>query len=276
MSGTNPAPADPREEAASARRERARAILEVLARRHPEVRVPLRHRTPLQLLVSTILSAQCTDAMVNRVTPVLFERWPDAAALAGADRAELEHAIRPTGFFRQKARMVQETARAALTRFGGEPPRRMEDLLTLPGVGRKTANVLLSAARIEGWPGWGAPGDDGMGIVVDTHVLRLSRRLGLTLRKDPAGAERDLIALVPKDEWALLPLRLIAFGREICTARRPACGDCPLLPWCPAGPLGGATPWVQRLRDSRGRPPRGRASGTPRRTRRSRRTGPSR
>lgn len=221
------------------------AIIEALKARYPQVRVPLRHATPLQLLVATILSAQCTDATVNKVTPRLFAAFPDARDFAEADRAEIEAIIHPTGFFRQKARMIQETARQILERFGGQVPRRMEDLLTLPGVGRKTANVLLSAAAIGQWPGWD-PHAGGLGIVVDTHVARLSRRLGLSLARDPEHIERDLMALVPREEWATLPLRLIYFGREVCVARKPRCEACELLPYCPAGPKGGATPWLDR------------------------------
>ncbi|WP_324716927.1 endonuclease III [Carboxydochorda subterranea] len=261
----SPAP-DPVAESDEQRRERALAIVQQLERWWPEVRIPLRHGSPLQLLMATILSAQCTDATVNRVSPLLWEAYPDAAALAGADRGRLEAIIHPTGFFRQKARMIQEAARLILARFGGEVPRTMDELLTLPGVGRKTANVLLSAAALEKWPGW-EPERAGMGIVVDTHVLRLARRLGLSTSPDPAAVERDLMQIVPRDRWATLPLRLIYFGRRICVARRPHCDDCPLRPLCPSGPYGGASPWLS----SRGRP-----SATPRRKRTARRSGPSR
>ena len=251
-------PRDPRRESARHRRARARAILEALRARYPQVRVPLRHASPLQLLVATILSAQCTDATVNQVTPRLFSTFGDAKALAEADRQALEAIIHPTGFFRQKARMIQETARQILTRFDGEVPRRMEELLTLPGVGRKTANVLLSAAAIGGWPGWD-PQAAGMGIVVDTHVARLSRRLALTMAADPARIEQDLMALFPKGEWPTLPLRLIYFGREVCVARRPHCGACELGSVCPAGPHAGATPWLAGGREGAGRPAGGAA-----------------
>lgn len=237
------APPDPRRESDRRRRRRALAIIDALKARYPQVRVPLRHATPLQLLVATILSAQCTDATVNKVTPKLFAAFDDARDFATADRAELEAIIRPMGFFRQKARMIQETARQILDRFGGEVPRHMEDLLGLPGVGRKTANVLLSAAAIGQWPGWD-PRAGGLGIVVDTHVARLSRRLGLSLAKDPERIERDLMAVVPRAEWPTFPLRLIYFGREVCVARKPRCETCELVPHCPAGQYGGATPWL--------------------------------
>ena len=251
------APRDPLRESAAHRRRRVLAILEALRARYPQVRIPLHHATPLQLLVATILSAQCTDATVNKVTPRLFARYRDARELARADRAELEAVIHPTGFFRQKARMIQETARQILDRFGGEVPRRMEELLTLPGVGRKTANVLLSAAALERWPGWD-PEAGGAGIVVDTHVARLARRLALTAESDPARIERDLMALVPRSQWPTLPLRLIYFGREVCVARRPRCAVCELAPWCPAGRHGGATPWLPRLRPVPPQPGQGR------------------
>ena len=257
---SEPSPSPPRPpvpgESPARLRARARRIAMELARRYPEVRVPLRHRDPLQLLVATILSAQCTDATVNRVTPHLFARFPTARDLAEAPPAELEQLIHPTGFFRQKARMIQETCRLLLERHGGEPPRTMGELTALPGVGRKTANVLLSAAHLEGWPGW-RPFQHGLGIVVDTHVSRLSRRLGWTARTDPARIEEDLQGLFPRPLWPSLPLRLIAFGREVCTARKPACQDCPLARWCPARPYRGATPWLQ---NPQGSSPEGRSS----------------
>lgn len=258
------APPDPRRESVRRRRLRARAIVAALRERYPQVRVPLRHGTPFQLLVATILSAQCTDAAVNAVTPALFARLRDAGDFAAADRAELEAAIRRTGFFRQKARMIQETARLILERFGGEVPRRMEELLTLPGVGRKTANVLLSAAAIGGWPGWD-PYAGGLGIVVDTHVARLSRRLALSAAADPGRIERDLMELVPREEWPTFPLRLIYFGREVCTARKPRCPACELAALCPAARWAGATPWLGRTAPA-GRAPQ-RAPSSPRRRR---------
>ncbi|MEW6046448.1 MAG: endonuclease III [Bacillota bacterium] len=236
-------PDAPRRESKAHRRRRALAIVEALKARYPEARIPLRHRSPLQLLIATILSAQCTDATVNKVTPVLFEALRDAQDFAWADRRRLEELIHPTGFFRQKARMIQEACRQILDRFGGEVPHRMEELLTLPGVGRKTANVLLSAAALEEWPGWN-PKENGLGIVVDTHVMRLSRRLALSFASDPERIEQDLMQLVPPEEWASLPLRLIYFGRKVCVARRPRCQECDLLTCCPAGRHQGATPWL--------------------------------
>ena len=234
----------PRQENPGHRRLRARQVARRLQERYPEVRGPLAHRTRLELLVATILSAQCTDATVNRVTPALFARFPSAEALARAPREELEHLIHPTGFFRQKARMIQATCQLLLEQYGGEVPRRMEELVRLPGVGRKTANVLLSAAALARWPGW-KPFEDGLGIVVDTHVGRLARRLAFTFHRDPEKVEQDLQQLFERDEWPALPLRLIYFGREVCTARRPRCQACPLQDLCPAGQYGGATPWLE-------------------------------
>lgn len=237
------APRNPGREAHRRKRARAREILHRLRERQPEIAIPLRHHDPVQLLVATILSAQCTDATVNRVTPRLFAEYPDAESLATADRARLEELIHATGFFRQKARSIQETCRELVARHGGQVPRTMNELTRLPGVGRKTANVILSSAVLEGWPGWDARAG-GLGIVVDTHVQRLARRLGLTLEKEPEKVEADLVRLIPEEEWAAFPLRLIYFGREVCTSRNPACAGCPLFELCPAGPHGGAMPWL--------------------------------
>lgn len=239
-------PADPSREGKAAKAARFAAVLAQLKEGYPKVAVPLAHGDPVQLLVATILSAQCTDAMVNRVTPALFARFPGAPELAGAPREEVEALIRPTGFFRQKARAIQETCRMLVAEYGGELPRTLAELTRLPGVGRKTANVILSAARLEGWPGWGEAAD-GLGFVVDTHVGRVTRRLGFTLAEDPAQVERDLLQLSPPSERATLPLRLIYFGRNTCTARRPRCGRCPLLALCPAGyHHGGHVAWATR------------------------------
>jgi endonuclease-3 len=235
-------------------RRRLARILQVLQERYPQVRVPLHHRDPFQLLVATVLSAQCTDAMVNRVTPALFARYPTPKDLADADPRELERLIRPTGFFRQKARALLAASRSLVERFGGVVPLRMDDLLTLEGVGRKTANVLLAAKRLEPW-GSGDDPTDGMGIVVDTHVRRVSQRLRLVSADDPAQIEQELMARVPRAQWAALSLRLISFGREVCTARAPRCSACPLGKLCPAAPYRGAAPWMRRPRPrSRGRP----------------------
>lgn len=185
----------------------------------------LDHRDPFQLLVATILSAQTTDVRVNLVTPALFAEYPDAAALAGADPSHLEDVIRSTGFFRSKARSLLGMARALVDRFDGQVPAAMEDLVTLPGVGRKTANVVRSV-------GFGEPG-----LPVDTHVGRLARRLGLTQSEDPVVVERDLDKLVPPTERGALSLRLILHGRAVCTARRPRCPTCVLADVCPSARL---------------------------------------
>jgi len=189
--------------------------------------IPLDHGSAFQLLAATILSAQCTDAMVNRVTPALFARFPDAASMARADPAELEELIRRTGFFRAKARSLLGMSRAVTDRFGGEVPARMDDLVRLPGVGRKTANVLLGH-----W--FGVPG-----IAVDTHVLRLSKRLGLTRETDPVKVERDLMGLLPRRDWADTGMRLIYHGRRVCFARTPDCARCVLAGFCPSNRLRG-------------------------------------
>jgi endonuclease-3 len=187
----------------------------------------LDHENPFQLTVATILSAQTTDARVNTVTPTLFARWPDARALAGADGAELEEVLHPTGFFRQKAKSVQGMARILLEDHGGEVPTEMADLVKLPGIGRKTANVIRSVA-------YGLPG-----LPVDTHVLRLSVRLGLTEETDPVKVEHVLGAMLPKDDWGLFSERLILHGRRICDAKRPQCEDCVLNDFCPSAFVAG-------------------------------------
>jgi endonuclease-3 len=185
----------------------------------------LRHETPFQLLAATILSAQCTDERVNMVTPALFARYPGPADLAAADPAELEEIIRSTGFFRAKARSLMGMAQAVNERFRGEIPTRMADLVTLPGVGRKTANVLLSVAI-------GRPG-----LPVDTHVGRISRLLGLTTNQDPVKVEADLCAVLPRGEWGAFSLRMILHGRAVCVARRPRCAECILSDFCPSAQL---------------------------------------
>ena len=204
---------------------RARATQEVLAETYPGTAVDLcelDHRDPFELLVATILSAQCTDERVNLTTPEVFARWPDAQALAGADPEALEQVIHPTGFFRQKARSLLGMASRLLEHHGGEVPHRIDDLVALPGVGRKTANVIRSVAL------------DEPGLPVDTHVGRLAIRLGLTVETDPVKVEHELGAMVPAAQRGLLSLRLILHGRRICTARRPACGACPLAWFCPS------------------------------------------
>ena len=184
------------------------------------------HDDTFQLLAATILSAQTTDETVNRVTPAVFRRYPTPADLAGADPEQLEALIKPSGFFRAKARSLRGMAAALEERFGGAVPERMEDLVTLPGVGRKTANVVRSV-------GFGLPG-----LPVDTHVGRVSRRLGLTTATDPIEAEADLNALVPPAERGRFSLRLIQHGRRVCVARRPRCGACVLADFCPSAGTG--------------------------------------
>jgi endonuclease III len=203
------------------RSARAERIARALARLYPEGRISLDFETPWQCLVATILSAQCTDERVNRVTPELFRRLPDAAAMAAAPRREVERLILTTGFFRHKARSLQGAARAVLERFGGALPRTIEELTRIPGVGRKTANVILG--HVHGLPG----------MVVDTHVRRLANRLGLTRNSDPERIEHDLSALLEPEEWTGFSMRLILHGRHLCTARHPRCDECELRPDCP-------------------------------------------
>jgi endonuclease-3 len=210
------------EETPVARTRRARRIYRALLERYPYAHCELDFTSPLQLLVATVLSAQTTDVMVNSVTPTLFARWPTAEALAGADRDEMEALLRPTGFFRAKTTSVITLSAALVERFGGEVPGRLEDLVTLPGVGRKTANVVLGNA-------FGVPG-----ITVDTHVGRLARRFAWTEETDPVKAEHALGALFPRRDWTMLSHLLIFHGRRTCHARRPACGACPVARWCPA------------------------------------------
>jgi endonuclease-3 len=202
--------------------ERVAAIVRALNDQYPDVRCELDFTTPLELLTATVLSAQCTDLLVNKVTPGLFASYPTAAALAGAGLPELEELIRPTGFFRQKAATLQGIGRQLCDRFGGEVPARLDDLVALPGVGRKTANVVLGEA-------FGIPG-----IAVDTHVLRVARRLEWTAQTDPVKVEQDLMALLPIAEWTRVSQLIIWHGRRRCHARKPACGACSLASWCPS------------------------------------------
>ncbi len=214
------------DESTLARTRRARRIDRALAVRFPDAHIELDFRTPFELLVATVLSAQTTDVRVNLTTPALFARFPDAAAMAAADPTELEEILRPTGFFRAKTRAVIGIGQALVERFGGEVPGRMKDLVTLPGVGRKTANVVLGNA-------FGVPG-----LPVDTHVLRLSGRLGLTDSDDPVQVEQDLCALLPRKDWTMASHHLIFHGRRICFARKPACGACPVFALCPSAGMG--------------------------------------
>jgi endonuclease-3 len=199
-----------------------RQVVRALERLYPEATCALRHRNPYELLVATILSAQCTDARVNQVTPALFARYPDTRALAGADPGALEALIHSTGFFRAKAKNLLAMARQLVERHGGEIPHDLDALTALPGVGRKTANVVLGNAFAI-----------ASGVVVDTHVKRVALRLGLTKSADPAAVERDLIRLVPRKHWIDLSHRLILHGRTTCAALRPKCRDCALAPICP-------------------------------------------
>lgn len=200
---------------------RAARLAAGLAALYPKARISLDFETPWQCLAATILSAQCTDERVNLTTPRLFGEIPDIPAMAAAPIEKVQGLIVKTGFFRQKARSLQETARAILHRFGGEIPDRMEDLVTLPGVGRKTANVLLG--HVFGQPG----------LVVDTHVRRLSFRLGLTKQRDPDKIEMELQKLLPPAQWTPFSMRLILHGRQVCNARAPQCERCTLRPDCP-------------------------------------------
>ncbi len=209
-------------ETAVAVTRRARRVNRILAETYPDAHCELDFSTPLELLVATILSAQCTDVRVNMTTPALFARFPTAADYAGADRAELETMIVSTGFFRAKTTALIGLGQALVERYDGEVPRRLRELVTLPGVGRKTANVVLGNA-------FGVPG-----ITVDTHVGRLARRLGWTTETDPVTVEAELGALFPRCDWTMLSHRLIFHGRRRCHARRPACGACPVAALCPA------------------------------------------
>ncbi len=213
-------------------RRRARRIVKELARLYPDAQCALRHDNPLQLLVATILSAQCTDARVNMVTPALFARYPDARAFADADSAELEKAIQSTGFFRNKARNIIACCQQLVALHGGQVPDTMEELFHLPGVGRKTANVVLGDA-------FQVPG-----ITVDTHVGRLSRRLDLTKHTDPVKVEHDLMALIPRKDWTPFSHALIFHGRRVCHARKPNCPGCTLARLCPKVGVAGAAPAV--------------------------------
>jgi len=207
---------------------RARAVNRTLAETYPEAHCELDFDGPLELCVATILSAQCTDKKVNEVTPALFARYRTAADYAGADRDEVEALIKQTGFFRAKTTSLIGLGQALCERFDGQVPNRLVDLVTLPGIGRKTANVVLGNA-------FGVPG-----LTVDTHFGRLARRLGWTVEEDPVKVEREVMTLIPKPEWTVLSHRLIWHGRRCCFARKPACGACSVARLCPsAGTVGG-------------------------------------
>jgi endonuclease-3 len=204
-------------------KERVPEIIKVLRREFPESRTSLEFETPFQVLVATILAAQCTDERVNKVTPGLFRKYPAAAAFASADREELENEIRSTGFFRNKTKSILGAAKKVVEDFGGRVPDTMAELLTLPGVARKTANIVLSS-------GYGK----AEGIAVDTHVRRLAGRLGLSSESDPEKIERDLMRIVPREDWLDLNSMLVDHGRKTCRARKPDCPACPIRHLCPS------------------------------------------
>ena len=200
----------------------AAEVVRALGRCYPDAKCSLDFRTPLELLVATILSAQCTDQRVNQVTPALFRKYPDAAHYAAAPRAELEKEIQSTGFFRNKAKNIQAACQMLVEQCGGRIPQEIDQFVRLPGVGRKTANVVLGTAF-----------HIASGVVVDTHVARLSRRLGLSPQKNPEKIEQDLMETVPRKEWIAVSHRMIAHGRRVCLARKPKCDVCPLASICP-------------------------------------------
>jgi endonuclease-3 len=197
--------------------------LQLLDRHYPEAHVTLDFKNPLEMLVATVLSAQCTDVRVNQVTPALFARYPAAADYAQAPIAELEEMIRSTGFFRNKAKSIKALCQKLVDSYNGEVPASLDELVKLPGIGRKTANVVLGNA-------FGIPG-----IFVDTHLGRVSQRLGLTKQKDPVKIEFDLMPLIPQERWVKFSHQMIWHGRQICDARKPKCSQCPLLPYCDFG-----------------------------------------
>lgn len=207
----------------TSQRQRALEIMVRLKRIYPNATCSLNYETPVQLLVATILSAQCTDERVNKVTPNLFARFPDAKSLASADIEELEDLVRSTGFYRNKAKNIRGACQMIITEYGGQVPNTMEKLTKLPGVARKTANVVLAH-------GFGI----NEGVTVDTHVKRLSNRLGLTKHKEPVKIERDLMKLLPQPDWENWSIRLIYHGRAVCKARKPECEVCDLAQLCPS------------------------------------------
>lgn len=206
--------------------ERVRRIIHGLKKQHPEARCALVHSNPLELLIATILSAQCTDERVNIVTSTLFRKYRSCEDYSAAPPSELEKDLNSVTFFRNKTKAIQKACRILVEKYGGQVPRTMEELVELPGVGRKTANVVLGTAF-----------DIPTGVVVDTHVMRLSQRLGLTRHKDPEKIEADLMEIIPKKEWIDFSHRLILHGRQICKARKPACEACALEKFCPSSTL---------------------------------------
>ena len=244
---------------------RTKDVNERLKKRHPDAKCALDHTNAFELLIATILSAQSTDARVNIVTKSLFRKYPNAQAFAAANQVEMEKDVRQTGFFRNKAKAVIACSQALVERHGGEVPKTMDELTALPGVGRKTANVVLGNA-------FGI----NAGVVVDTHVARVSGRLGLTKEADPVKIEQDLMSLVPRDEWTIFSHRLIFHGRQTCHARKPMCAECAVEDLCPSSELrtsakaGRSSPSSSRGRSARSatpsspRPSRSRASGSTR------------
>ena len=221
--------------------ERANKILDILEQAHPEATCALHYRNPYELVMATILSAQCTDERVNMVTPTLFARYPTPKALAGARPEDVEEIIRSTGFYRAKTKSLLGNARALVADHGGEVPRSMEAMVKLPGVGRKTASVVLGHVY-----------DIAEGIAVDTHVLRVSNRLGIARGDDPIEVERQLMAIIPRERWTRTTDLIIFHGRKICDARRPLCGQCPVFALCR---------WPSRQAFALGKPPK--AKGAP-------------
>ena len=211
----------PRPKTAAERAARIQKICKLLDQMYPDVKVPLLHRNAWELLVATILSAQCTDKRVNEVTPRLFAKYPTITDFANASQEELAQDIRSTGFFNNKSKSLIGAAQRILTAFGGKVPRTMDELLTVPGAARKTANVVLGGAF-----------SITEGVVVDTHVMRLSNRLDLTKHSDPVKIEQDLMKIIPKEKWFTFPLQLIYHGRALCIARKPKCAECRLDPVC--------------------------------------------
>lgn len=213
-------------------------LLQKLREAHPDAACALTHENPFQLLVATILSAQCTDARVNQVTPVLFASYPDPLAMSRATQSDLEEIVRTTGFFRNKAKAIRGASQRIVEAYGGDVPCTMEELLSLPGVARKTANVVLGVGH-----------GIAEGVVVDTHVERLSRRLGLTRGRNPVEIERDLMERIPRESWIEFAHLLIFHGRRVCVARKPRCEACAVFDLCPSGPYylaGKVPPWDRR------------------------------
>ena len=201
-------------------KEKVKNILKILDEHYPNVRVALNYTNPLELLIATILSAQCTDERVNQITPYLFKKYPTAKDYATADLKTLEEDIKPTGFYKNKAKHIKECCQVLVEKYHGQVPANLEILTKLPGIGRKTANVVLGNAF------------DIPGIVVDTHVRRVAKRLGLTKHQDALKIEKDLMQLIPKEKWTKFSLQLTWHGRRICKARKPQCNKCPLHKWC--------------------------------------------